>query len=556
MAFKKNIVVGVSVNPEVGLEVAQIDFMGRTVLKYASTAEVKYDKIRRQIADLDIFKESLGSLIASLQIPKGSEVVLNIPTVMFKIGDYPAALSEGEVQIAIEEEISQNPIFQNEEPSISAVRLPNSSIQFNKIAYTVSQKNQLIEIATIISDLGLKLVCIDTSVNSTLNALMYNSRVDVAADVNWLLLVVENDCCRIASMQGCTYVDAFEERISIGEVLGDDENYSTVVTAVNPLLANLPSQRLYVVSKTNIISAEVLASKLVYNSQIIHEEANSFAKAPFLEVGPLVEEDVANRISIDVIGAAINRDFAQYSVAHINLFNEALGDIYTLSQPPVLKFGSLTFVLSMENMLVASIVVAVILGIVGAAIYFPFDSMIKAEEDKVASMKSEIATHKKYIAANKDVSAEKFNESDEIRIGLEHNKKIYSYYSIVGTEIPRKLWLTSLNLGDKTTIEGQADNLESVYSFYRNIKDYNPSSGIKLQKLALASNSKFTPITEEGVEETFDTDSILTSLNADFYEFRITDAPDSAFATNADSAKGKGKKLGSAFGLGDLESVE
>ena len=34
--FKKNIVVGVSVNPEVGLEVAQIDYDTKTVLKYAS----------------------------------------------------------------------------------------------------------------------------------------------------------------------------------------------------------------------------------------------------------------------------------------------------------------------------------------------------------------------------------------------------------------------------------------------------------------------------------------------------------------------------------------
>ena len=83
MVFKKNIVVGVSVNPEVGLEVAQIDFASRTVVKYASSPEVKYDKIRRQLADPDVFKETLGELITNLQIPKGTEVVLNIPTIMF-----------------------------------------------------------------------------------------------------------------------------------------------------------------------------------------------------------------------------------------------------------------------------------------------------------------------------------------------------------------------------------------------------------------------------------------------------------------------------------------
>ena len=182
--------------------------------------------------------------------------------------------------------------------------------------------------------------------------------------------------------------------------------------------------------------------------------------------------------------------------------------------------------------------------------------MTRAEEDKVTTMNAEIAGYEKFIKENEHVSAEKFNESDEIRIGLEHNKRVYSYYSIVGTEIPRKLWLTSLSLGNHIIIEGQADNLESVYSFYRNIKDYNPTSGIKLQKLALASKVKFTPIEDETeTKEGFDADSILTSLNADFYEFRITDAPDAMFKVSK-KEKESAKKDGVIPGLGDLESIE
>ena len=86
--------------------------------------------------------------------------------------------------------------------------------------------------------------------------------------------------------------------------------------------------------------------------------------------------------------------------------------------------------------------------------------------------------------------------------------------------------MTHLKFSDKTTIEGQADNLESIYAFFRSIKDYNPDSDIKLQKLGLASSSTAKVSTEDkenGVE--FDTDSILTSLNADFYEFRISNEP-------------------------------
>ena len=82
-------------------------------------------------------------------------------------------------------------------------------------------------------------------------------------------------------------------------------------------------------------------------------------------------------------------------------------------------------------------------------------------------------------------------------------------------------------------------------------KDYNPDSQIKLQKLALASNSNIAALTESG---NFDTDSIITSMNADFYEFRISDAPE--VAATKDDNKNKTKKSDSAKDVLDLEILE
>ena len=137
--FKKNIAVGVYVNPELGLEVAQIDFATRTVVKYARKP-LAYDIARREIADMDIFKETLQDLFIELMIPKGAEVFLCLPSVVFKVADYPASLNEEQVTAAIEEELMSYPLFQNTEASISAVALPNSTIQFTKVAYTAAQK--------------------------------------------------------------------------------------------------------------------------------------------------------------------------------------------------------------------------------------------------------------------------------------------------------------------------------------------------------------------------------------------------------------------------------
>ena len=545
--FKKSVVIGVSVTPEVGLEVAQIDFATRTVLKYG-VRPLDYDINRRDIADLDIFKESLKDVMDELMIPKGASIVLNIPTPVFKINDYPASLDEMQIENAVQEELLNHFLFKNNDPTMDAVLLPNSSIQFNKVAYIGAPLGTITEIAMSIKDLGYKLLAIDTSVNSTLNSLMYTERINTNPDTNWVMLIVENFCCRVIAMNGKDYVDSFEERISIGEVLGDAENYATVVSAVEPILKNLPSQYLCVLSKTNIISAEVLASKLSYSAPIIHQEANGYSQEAFLELAPDVDESMARKVTLDVIGAAIYSDFAPYSDAHFNLFNKNLGEIYLAEQPPEITIAGRRIVLSNENLIKFFIVIAIIAIIPAVCAFLYLMNAVNAQQNNLDDLNNKITQIQKFLKDNEDISSDLFDEGDEIRTGLEHNKGIYSYYTIVGTEIPKKLWLTHLKLGDKTTIEGQADNLESVYAFFRSIKDYNPESDIKLQKLGLATNAKIQNLDNNSSD--FDTDSILTSLNADFYEFRISNEPE---VKKEDLEKKEGD---ASAALPDLETIK
>ncbi len=554
--FKKSVIVGVSVTPEVGLEVAQIDFASKTVLKYG-LRPLEYDINRREIADLDIFKEALQDLFVELQIPKGAEIVLNIPSVTFKVKDYPASLDENQISNAIEEELLEHYIFKNTDPCISATMLPNASIQFKKVAYTAAQKSMIIEIAIMIKELGYKLYAIDTSVNSTLNSLIYKERLDVEPGKSWVLAIVDNCTCRVLLMNGPNYVDAYEDRISIGEVLGDAENYATVINALQPTLKNIPSQYLCIVSKTNVISAEVLASKIQYGAPIIHQEANSYSKEAFLRLGPGVDPELAQIVSLDIIGAAILKSFESYSSAHFNLFNSSLGDIYTSEQPPEITFGGRRIVFSSDKLFALGILLVVALIIPTVIALFSLDATYKGFENQKAEWEHKIMEANNFLKQNENISSDLFDEGDEIKMGLEHNKNIYSYYTIVGTEIPKKLWLTSLKLSDKVTIEGQADNLESVYSFFRSIKDYDPNSAIKLQKLGLSTNSKVSEITELSGEngEEFDTDSILTSLNADFYEFVISDSPVQNQAAGAKQGNNT-QQSGNSNGLPPLEPIQ
>jgi hypothetical protein len=254
MAFKKSSVVGVSITPEAGLEIAQIDYATRTVIKYGRKS-VDYNIIKREIADLDLFKESLQDLLEELAIPKGTELVLNMPASAFKVVDYPAAMDDIQIEAAIEEELYDNPYLRNYEPAYSH-KITNSSLQFNKVVYNAVQKSTLIELILSIREMGYKIKTIDTSTNSILHSLIYLDRVNTEAETNWILLTIDSGCCRVLSMQGRTYIDASEEKISIGEVLSDAENYATVIAAVEPIITKMPAKYLCIVSK-NIFNFKI-----------------------------------------------------------------------------------------------------------------------------------------------------------------------------------------------------------------------------------------------------------------------------------------------------------
>lgn len=550
--FDKKVQVGIAISAEYGLEVAQIDYAARKVIKYGQRP-LTYDFVRNVIADMDIFKNNLQELFAELQIPVGAEVYLTLPTSVMHVNDYPATLNINQVQSLIETEIEDENVFTDDNFNISASTMPVSTIQFNKIAYVVAQKSMLIEIAIQIKELGYSLKNIDVSTNSILNSLIFNGRVDISQDSMWTLVIVDSNRLNIVAMQGKVYMDCYSVPLGIGEVLGEKENYETVLSAIAPILNRIPSQYLYIVSKTNLISAQELSKHVNYNSTILYQEASNLATEPFIDV----DEDIPlKNVSLDVIGAAIKKTFEKVSVANFNLFNKELGDVFLSEQPPIIKLGNKEYELSIENMIKASIVYAVIFAVIFVMVFILMQSVISNKKKALDALTQDINTQQQLIDANKDfVSAKLFDEGDEIAIGLVNNKSIYTYYTIVGTEIPQKLWLTYLNLGGEgnTTISGQAENLESVYSFYRNIKDYDADSKLKLQRLNLATKSSSKSISPS---ENFEVDSILTSLNADYYEFKISDAPEEEkVKVDANNENGDSKS-NSKGAIPNLEPIE
>ena len=517
--------IAVAITPDMGLEVAELNYNTGCIVKYAQRSFDQPVTIRNLIPDMDMFKELLQDCFIQIGV-KNAEVVLVLPTVSMGVASFMASQSNTSIIQSIADDLTDKElIFRDNEPLVALTGL-SMTTQSKIVAYTASVYQVVQEAATIISALGHKIVAIDNSVASIFRTLIQTGKARAKEGATWLMLLVDGAAARLIALNGDFITEYHEEQIMFDftDTIG---NCDMVVSAMQSHIEKIPAKYLYVVSRTDNISAEILATKIKFNQDIIFLEANSNRKEAFIDTHE-ISGDVHKSISPDVIGGCLYDE----ALIHFNLFTEELGDVYLDQQP--LQIGGMI----LTTQLIATWCILLCALIAGPAIagylYFTGENAkiqenITAQETKLKTINAKI---EKYAGL---VSAETFDEASEIKVGLAHNTDIYTYVDLLGKDMPAKLWLTSFSLGNYIDIEGRADNIESIYTFYRNIKEVVSESPAKLQKLGLASDSanlNFQPEDEKDLPEngldgvpTFEENSndIILSSNADFYEFIISD---------------------------------
>src|SRR5574344_929492 len=112
------ITVGISISPNVGLEMIQVDSNTGSIIKY-SCRPLDYNSSLREISDYDQFKISVEEMFSELNIPKTSNVVISLPNVYFGTITLPTLLPDDGITNAIISEVEQSYIFKRAEPIIS-----------------------------------------------------------------------------------------------------------------------------------------------------------------------------------------------------------------------------------------------------------------------------------------------------------------------------------------------------------------------------------------------------------------------------------------------------
>ena len=183
-----------------------------------------------------------------------------------------------------------------------------------------------------------------------------------------------------------------------------------------------------------------------------------------------------------------------------------------------------------------SIAVAAVLLVPVVAAMMILPNIEKQKKAKLDGVKNEITAIEKKIKSLTDQAptSAAFDPAKEIEIVLKANRVKLIAYSALGESVPRNLWVTyfSATPDGKLYIKGVCDDVEGIYKFFKNMKDYMVDSQLRLHKLEMINHSL---------------DSAVSAIGG--YQFELTNMTDAELnpapvAENTEaSSDGKGKKV-------------
>lgn len=508
--------VYLSVTPGVGLELIQLDNNSKTVNKY-SYRPLQYNDSLREIADIEGFKTAVTELFAELKINPKCNVVLNMPMVLFGIKELPVLLGDEAVTEALTSEVEQSYVFKRYEPIVSWVDVSNNnSGEMRRLFYTAIQKNIIDEIKASLQEIGATLVSVEVSLTSVLKALSYANLTEAQMQegVSWNLMLISQNGYSICSMVGNNIVDYYEEPLAIKSFEGD-EIYNAINASAQITLMSFPANYLYIVSETDMVSAELLSSRIQAEGIVNYLENNDFKRQDVIPVSLEILEETAHKISLEAIGIAAPVNMP----VKFNFLNTPGkdGNGENPDEPVHVVLGAYEFDISPNMARNIALIFSAIIMIPALLLFILVPMVVKNKQAQLDELNSKLSNVQNEIKKLEE-EQNKFKDFDvntEIKKVLGDNRAKLMAYTAIGDSVPKKLWLTYFVAKDdgKIDIKGEASNVEDVYTFYKNLKDSLINTKLRLHKLEMKSD--------------LIDDAVSVDLNqSSDYQFEITNMTD------------------------------
>ena len=475
--------VGVSVSPNVGLEMIMVDAVQRKIMKYGQRP-LAYNSSTREIEDYNEFKVALKELFSELRVdPKNSHVVLNLPSVTFGHTFLPAVLDDEGVTGALTSIVEESYLFKKNVPVVSWTEIKeNNTTEKRYVLYSALQEGVVDIITQIFAELGADLVAIENTYSSLLKTLEYTeiTRDFAKSPGSWNILLVSQNSYAVFSLLDYNIIEYYEDPLAI-KSFSNDEVYVAIAQAASSVLERFPSDKLLIISESNDVSAEILAIQLKQPGDVIFLECNQYSKTPIMDVDLTVLPNYIKGITPESIGAAIyrTRDFG------LKLNFLVSPEIKTAAD----TINVLGFELTSDQLLIYSMIV----GIAIFAVLFlgntALGSYVKNLEAKRSTLEQDIT----------NMNAELENlKKDDSKIDIYTAAKNIDksmltkilYYNAIGADIPQHVWLTSFYADTEGAygIAGETTSVDDVYLFFRNIKSQVADSNLILSKLSVDDN--------------------------------------------------------------------
>ena len=513
------ITVGVAMSPGIGLEMIEINPKTKTIEKYACKP-LDYDYSKREIADYDQFREVLISLFDDLKINRKSNIVLTLPSVHYGLISLPTALGDEGVTNALVSEVEQaSYIFKRQDPVISWTdAYPAGDKDNREILYGAIQQAAIDEINAACVEIGCTLVAIETAQNSLLKTLEFNNLADehMAPNTTWNLMVINPNSYSMITLNGKSVIEYREEPLALRSFVGD-EIYEAIISSAQLTLQTIPSNYLYIVSETDMVSAEVLSMKIPFDGNIKFLESNKYVQNPLMQASYNILPNQVLKITPEAIGSGIYL-ISQFPFK-FNLLGKGNEELAVLQEvAPKIRVGNTEIELTSAFVKKIAAIAALILLVPTGILFAIMNQLNTQNQEKLNSINQQLEADKAELANFEDIDKkDTFDSKLEINNIQSINRTKLIYYTAIGTNIPPNTWLIYLRIfGDrKIDIIGRSTNVENVYTFYKNMKMSVIDSDLRLNRLEMSADSVGNLVVED-----------LNSIKPTFYEFEITNLTD------------------------------
>lgn len=518
---KSKVNVGVSVSLNVGLEMIVVDPITKTVVKYANRP-LAYNPSTREIEDYSLFRSSVLDLFSELGIsPHEANVVVNLPNVHFAHTYLPTTLDDESVTTALVSDVEQNYLFKKNTPVVSWAEVQSNNRTENRyIIYSAIQEGVVEAIKTIFSEIGSTLIAVENTYSSLLKTLEYTeiTKNFAQGSRNWNILLVSQNSYAVFSMNNYNVMEYFEDPLAM-KSFNNDEVYTVIGQAASAALAKYPSDRLMIISETNYVSAEILAIQMKRAGEVLFLECNKYAKNSIMNVDLNVLPNYVPLITPEAIGAGI------YKAKDFNLqFNFINAD--EIKTAEMIDMGG--YEVSKEQLTIMTVVSAVIIIGICYAISFFLGTYVNNLNTEKANLDQQQETLQKELNDLKQNKGKMDIYTASKRL-VENMTSTIAYYSAIGVDIPKKVWLNNFFADDNGSfaIKGETVSVDDVYLFFRGLKAQVPNSSLILSKLGIKDENTYVDIDQAtDVVYTFE----LTNSN---YAQALVKAAEAAAAASA-----------------------